>query len=150
VAHLESAQLFIVRTADGSVYRGTLSAAETEKDKPVRIEVAEKPGKESTLEQPQVVQIAEASDKFWQRFNGEVNLGTTYTKGNQTLQFTLSGAAEYLRERGSAECNWYSTLSNSSGITASTRNEITGTASHLLPGGRTTFTQAFLTSCKVP
>jgi hypothetical protein len=133
VAHLESTQLFIVRTADGSVYRGTLSTAETEKGKPVTIEVVETPENESMIEQQQVAQIAEASDKFWQRFSGEVNVGTTYTKGNQTLQFTLSGAAEYLRERWSAEGNWYSSLSNSSGITASTRNEITGTASHLLP-----------------
>ena len=133
VAHLESTQLFIVKTAGGSVYRGTLSTVETEKGKPVTIEVNEETGKESTIEQQQVVQVGEASDEFWQRFNGEVNVGTTYTKGNQTLQFTLSGGAEYLRERWSSEGNWYSTLSNSSGVTASTRNEITGTASHLLP-----------------
>ena len=35
VAHVESGQLFLVRTADGSVYRGTLATAETEKDKPI-------------------------------------------------------------------------------------------------------------------
>ena len=133
VADLESTQLFIVRTADGSVYLGTLSMAETEKEKPVTIEVTETPANESTIEQQQVVQIGEASDKFWQRFNGEVNVGTTYTKGNQTVQFTLGGTAEYLRERWSAEGSWYSSLSNSSGGTTSTRNEITGTASHLLP-----------------
>ena len=133
VAHLESTQLFIVKTAGGSVYRGTISTTETEKEKPVTIEVTEAPGNESTIEQQQVVQIGEASDKFWQRFNGEVNVGTTYTKGNQTVQFTLGGAAEYLRERWSAEGSWYSSLANSSGVTASTRNEITGTASHLLP-----------------
>jgi hypothetical protein len=133
VAHLESTQLFIVKTADGSVYGGTLSTAGTEKGKPVRIEVTEETGKESTIEQQQVVQVGEASDEFWQRFNGEVNVGTTYTKGNQTLQFTLGGTAEYLRERWSAEGTWNSSVANSSGVTASTRNEITGTASHLLP-----------------
>jgi hypothetical protein len=133
VAHLESTQLFIVKTADGSVYRGTLSTTETEKEKPVKIEVTDATGNEFTIEQQQVVQIGEASDKFWQRFNGEVNVGTTYTKGNQTLQFTLGGTAEYLRERWSAEGTWNSSVSNSSGVTASTRNEITGTASHLLP-----------------
>ena len=133
VAHLESAQLFILRTADGSVYRGILSMAETETDKLIKIEVAETPMKKSTVEQQQVVQIAEASNKFWQRFNGEVNVGTTYSKGNQTVQYTAGGVAEYLRERWSAEGNWNSNLSTSSGVTASTRNEITGTASHLLP-----------------
>jgi hypothetical protein len=133
VAHLDSTQLFIVKAADGSVYRGTLSTAEIEKAKPVTIEVTEASGNESTIERQQVVQIGEASDKFWQRFNGEVNVGTTYTKGNQTVQFTLGGAAEYLRERWSAEGSWNSSLANSSGVTASTRNEVTGIASHLLP-----------------
>ena len=133
VARLESAQLFIVKTADGSVYRGTLSTGETERDKLVKIEVVETPGKESTVEQQQVVQIAEASNKFWERFNGEVNVGTTYSKGNQTVQYTAGGVTEYLRERWSAEGNWNSYLSTSSGVTAATRNEITGTASHLLP-----------------
>jgi hypothetical protein len=133
VAHIESGQLFLVRTADGSVYRGTLSTEETEADKPIKIEVVETPQKESTIDRRQVVQIAEASNKFWQRFNGEVNLGTTYTKGNQTVQVNLGGAAEYLRERWSAEGNWSSSLANSSGVTAATRNEVTGSASRLLP-----------------
>jgi hypothetical protein len=59
--------------------------------------------------------------------------GPLTPKGNQTVQFTLGGGAEYLRERWSAEGTWNSSLSNSSGVTASTRNEIIGTASHLLP-----------------
>jgi small nuclear ribonucleoprotein (snRNP)-like protein len=133
VARLESKQLFIVKTQDGSVYKGTLNAAEAEGERPVKIEVVETPQKQTTIERAQIVEMAETSDKFWQRFNGDVNFGTTYSKGNQTVQYTLSSDVEYLRPRWSASTAWSSNLSTSSGVTASTRNEITPMARHLLP-----------------
>ena len=77
--------------------------------------------------------MAQTSDKFWQRFNGDVNFGTTYSKGNETVQYTLSSDVEYLRQRWSASTAFSSNLSSSSGVTASTRNEITPMARHLLP-----------------
>src|SRR5271165_1768564 len=40
VRHVESKQLFIVKTEDGSVYTGTLSMAETGGARPMRIEIA--------------------------------------------------------------------------------------------------------------
>ncbi len=133
VAHVESKQLFIVKTENGAVYKGTLNTAETEGGRPVKIEVVETPGKEVTIDRSQIVEVAQTSDKFWQRFNGGVNFGTTYSKGNETVQYTLSSDVEYLRRRWSAGVGWSSNLSTSSGVTASTRNEITPTARHLLP-----------------
>ena len=133
VARIESKQLFIVKTEDGTVYRGVLTTAESGKDRPVKIEVLEAPDKQFSIEQTKIVQIAETSDKFWQRFNGAVNLGIAYTKGNQTVQYTLGSQTEYLRERWSANVNWTSSLSKSSGVAAATRNEITPSVRHLLP-----------------
>ena len=133
VARIESKQLFIVKTADGTVYRGKLTTAESEKDRPVKIEVVETPDKQFSIQQAQIVQIAETSDKFWQRFNGALNLGIAYTKGNETVQYTLGSQTEYLRERWSADLNWTSSLSKSSGVTAATRNEIAPSVRHLLP-----------------
>ena len=133
VARLESKQLFIVKTQDGSVYKGTLNTSEAEGGRPVKIEVVEAPEKQTGIDRSQIVEMAQTSDKFWQRFNGEVNFGTTYTKGNETVQYNLSSEVEYLRQRWSAGVNWSSNLSSSSGVTASTRNEITPTARHLLP-----------------
>jgi hypothetical protein len=132
VARLESKQLFIVKTQDGSVYRGTLNTQGTEADRPVKIEILETPGQETTINRSQIVEMAETSDKFWQRFNGDVSFGTTYSKGNETVQYTLSSDVEYLRPRWSAGFAASSTLSSSSGVTAATRNEITPTARHLL------------------
>jgi Protein of unknown function, DUF481 len=133
VARLESKQLFIVKTEDGSVYKGALDTAEAQGGRPVKIEVVETPEKEVTIDRSQIVEMAQTSDKFWQRFNGDVNFGTTYSKGNETVQYTLSSEVEYLRPRWSAGVNLSSSLSSSSGVTASTRNEITPTARHLLP-----------------
>jgi hypothetical protein len=133
VERLESKQLFIVKTQDGSVYKGTLNSPGTEGARPVKIEVLESPGQETTIDRSQIVEMAETSDKFWQRFNGDVNFGTTYSKGNETVQYTLSSDVEYLRPRWSSTLAVSSNLSTSSGVTASTRNEITPTARHLLP-----------------
>lgn len=115
------------------MYRGTIKTEVAEGDRPARIEVAETPENRVIIEAPQVVNIAETSDKFWQRFNGVVNFGTTYSKGNQTVQYTLGSQTEYLRERWSAGVNANSTLSSSTGAATSTRNEVTPTARHLLP-----------------
>src|ERR1700685_1376868 len=41
VAYIESKQLFVVKTADGSAYTGTLTTAESEEKRPVKIDVLE-------------------------------------------------------------------------------------------------------------
>jgi hypothetical protein len=85
------------------------------------------------LESPQVVGIVGTSEKFWQRFNGEVSLGVTYSKGNQATQYTFGSEALYLRERWSALARYNSNLSSSSGTSASTRNSLDPSGRHLLP-----------------
>jgi hypothetical protein len=124
VAHLESNQLFIVKTADGSVYTGTLSTAETEELRPVKIEVIESPQKQTVLPRTQIVKMGETSDKFWERFNGDINSGIIYSKGNNNTQYNLGAEVDYLRERWSANTTLNSTLSASSGATAATRNQL--------------------------
>jgi hypothetical protein len=143
VAHLESKELFIVKTEDGSVYTGRLNTAETPVGRPVKIQVVETPEvgtsevgtseKEVVLDSPQIVSIVETSDKFWRRFNGELSFGVIYSKGNDSTQYTLGSQTIYLRERWSAEANLDSTLSSSTGTTASTRNSLGLIGGHLLP-----------------
>ena len=133
VAHLESNQLFIVKTDDGSVYTGTLNTPETPAGQPVKIQVIESPEREVVVDSPKIVGMSETSEKFWQRFNGQLNLGVIYSKGNQSTQYSLGSQAEYLRERWSAEASLSSNLSSSSGTSASTRNLLDLSGSHLLP-----------------
>ena len=133
VARLESDQLFIVKTEDGSVYTGKLRTAESPTGEPVKIEVLEPPESSVVLESPQVVSIIETSERFWRRFNGEVSFGVIYSKGNDSTQYTFGSQTVYLRERWSAAANFSSNLSSSTGASASTRNSLDLSGTHLLP-----------------
>jgi len=96
VHHVESTQLFIVKTASGSVYTGTLSTSDV------------------------------------QRFNGDINLGAIYSKGNQSTQFNLDSLVQYPRERWSAQGEYSSTLASSTGASPSTRNQVNLQSQRLL------------------
>ncbi len=133
VARLESKQLFIVKTEDGSVYTGSLNTPETPLGQPVKIAIVETPEKEVMINSPQIVGITETSEKFWQRFNGQLNFGVIYSKGNSSTQYNFGSQAEYLRERWSAQASVSSNLSSSSGVSASTRNLLNVGSSRLLP-----------------
>ena len=109
VHHIESKQLFLVKTEGGTVYTGTLSTAEIEKGQPMTIEVVESSSKQTRLERPTIVEMDQTSEHFWQRFNGEINTGLTYTKGNQSTQYNLSSDVSYPRERWQANASFNST-----------------------------------------
>jgi hypothetical protein len=132
VDHIESKQLFLVKTESGNVYMGALSTADIEKGRPMTIEVVESSSKQIQLERQTVVSMDQTSEHFWQRFNGQINTGITYTKGNQSTQYNLSSDVAYPRERWSAGASYNSTLSTSTGVTATTRNQALLTAQRLL------------------
>jgi hypothetical protein len=133
VAHLQSKQLFLVKTEDGSVYRGILNSTETPAGHPLEIQVAETPQTKVVLDSARIVEVAVTSEKFFQRFTGGLNFGTIYSKGNQSVQYNISGLAAYPRERWGAQVGLSSNLSTASGTSTSTHNQITLGAMHLLP-----------------
>ena len=132
VARVESKQLFIVKMQDGTVYRGILNSVETPAGHSMDIQVAETPQKKVVLDSAKIANVAETSEKFFQRFTGGVNFGTTYSKGNQSTQYNLSGLVSYPRERWAAQVGFSSNLNRSSGATASTWNQVTPTYLRLL------------------
>ena len=132
VAHIDSKQLFLVKTEDGTVYTGTLSTPETPAGRPLQIEIREAPQKIVTLERKQVVSVTETSSSFWQRWNGQVGSGSSYTKGNETAQYNLNSTIGYVQERWTAGAAYNSTLSSSAGAAVSTRNQLTLDAQRLL------------------
>ena len=133
VARVESRQLFLVKTQDGSVYIGTIRTPETTSEEPIKIEVLQTEQPSSALEQSEVVQMIATSDKFLERFNGEVSLGVIYSKGNQSTQYSLGSETVYVRERWNAQAAFASNLSSSAGANVSTRNSLSFGARHLLP-----------------
>ena len=132
VDHLESSQLFIVKTESGLVYTGALSAAELQGDRPMKIEVIVSPETKVAIDRAQIVKMDQTSEKFWQRFNGDINLGVIYSKGNQSTQFSLNSAVQYPREHWSAQATYSSTLASSTGVNASTRNQVNYSGQRLL------------------
>jgi hypothetical protein len=134
VLRLESKQLFVVKTSGGEVYLGTLRTPERPADQPVKIEVMASPVHEAAVvERSQIVTMIATSDRFWERFNGEVALGLIYSKGNQSTQYSLSSNTVYVRERWNASASYDSSLSSSAGVTASTRNQLSFVTQRLLP-----------------
>jgi len=133
VARLESKQLFVVKTNEGSVYTGTLRTAETAAGRPMMIRVVKTPEQEVVINQFQIVRMIATSDKFWQRFSGEISFGAIYSKGNQSTQYTLGSQTAYIRERWNAQASFESNLSSSADTNASTRNSLNLRVLHLLP-----------------
>src|SRR6516165_986661 len=76
VDHIESKQLFLVKTEDGTVYTGTLSTPKTPVGRPLEIGVAEAPEKKIILERRRVARMDETAGNFWQRFNAEFGSGS--------------------------------------------------------------------------
>jgi Protein of unknown function, DUF481 len=140
VARLESKQSFIVKTEDGAVYKGLLQTSESAAGRPVKIQVIENEAHEQNevaheveLERSKIISMTGISDKFWERFNGQVNFGINYSKGNQSTQFSFGSQTDYVRERWSAGVNFESNLASSTGANASTRNSLSGNALRLMP-----------------
>ena len=131
VARLESKQLFLVKTEDGSVYTGTLNTADTTGSRPMEIAVVETSGKE-VINSERIVEMDTTSSKFFQRFNGNINTGIIYSKGNESTQYNLGSEISYPRPRWGAAASYNSTLSSSTGTTASTRNQVDADVFRLL------------------
>lgn len=133
VAQLESKQVFLVKTEDGSVYRGVIASARGAAGRPIKIEVETPQNNPVILDSARVVNVAATSDKVLERFNGGLRVGSIYSKANQTAQYSLSGLAAYPREHWSAQASISSNLSAASGTTTSTRNQLTFEGIHTLP-----------------
>jgi hypothetical protein len=85
------------------------------------------------LRDPGSLELNQTSGKFFQRFNGAINSGIIYSKGNHAIQYNLGADVQYLRERWASEASFSSSLSSNSGSTSSTRNQLGLSSYRLLP-----------------
>jgi hypothetical protein len=124
VNHIESTQMFLVKSEDGSVYSGTLMSANGAAGRPIHIEVLKAPKESVVIEKSKVVHMTPTSNEFWRRFNGSFSSGIIYSKGNQSTQYQVNSLIEYPRERWGTRAGVSSTLSSNTGSTVSTRNSL--------------------------
>jgi Protein of unknown function, DUF481 len=133
VARLESNQLFLVKTEDGTVYTGKLSTAATSGERPMSIEIASAPEKEVEVSQSQLIKLDQTAESFRQRFSGAINTGILYSKGNESAQYNVASQVEYRRERWSSQGSFNSSFASSSNANVATRNQVDLSAMKLLP-----------------
>lgn len=132
VDHIDSKQLFLVKTQGGTVYTGSLSTPQSSSGRPMEIQVVEAPNNVVTLDRRNVVSVDETSSSFMERWNGQVGVGSSYTKGNESAQYNLNSDIGYVVERWNAGASYNSNLSSSTGAAVSTRNQLTLDAQKLL------------------
>ena len=123
VAHLESNRLFRVQTESGVVYTGKVSTTGASTDPPIRIELAETPREEVEVAQRKIIKLSQTSESFWHRFDGALNTGFLYSKGNESAQFNLSSQLAYTRERWSSQLSFNTSFASSNGSNLTTRNQ---------------------------
>ena len=124
VDHLESKQLFLVKTEDGLVYSGSLSTPATPGARPTKVEVLESSEPKVELDKTRIINIQETDLGFWRRFSGQVGLGSIYSKGNQSFQYNVNAGVNYTRERWSAAASYNSSLSLNNSAPNSTLNQV--------------------------
>jgi hypothetical protein len=129
VAQLESDRLFLVHTESGAVYTGKISTTGTSNDPPIKIELVDEKGKEMAgkeveIAQRKIIKLNQTATGFWRRFDGAINTGSLYSKGNESFQYNVSSQVAYTRERWSSNFNFNSSLSTNSGASTTTRNQI--------------------------
>jgi uncharacterized protein DUF481 len=132
VDHIESKQLFLVKTQDGFVYTGSLSTPATPGARPTKLEVFEASTRKVELDRAHVIHVEETELGFWRRLNGQIGLNSIYNKGNESVQYNFTGDVAYSRERGSASVSYNSSFSSSTGASSVTRNETQLNAHRLL------------------
>src|SRR5260370_30578190 len=124
VAHLESNRIFLVETESGAVYKGKVSTTGASDDPPIKIEIAEASGKEVEVAQRKIIKLSQTSEGFWHRFDGAINTGSLYSKGNESAQYNVSSQVAYNRERWSSQVSFNSSFASNSGSNLSTRNQV--------------------------
>jgi hypothetical protein len=123
VAKIESSQMFVVHTAGGSIYEGTIHTAQTAADEPVRIQVIESEATPDAIQRANVVEMHQTADSFFRRLSVKFDSGLIYTKGNETTQYNLGSEFYVRRELWAGSASVASVLSKSAGTTTSTRNQ---------------------------
>jgi hypothetical protein len=74
-----------VETESGAVYTGKVSTTGASEDPPIKIEITEAAGREVEVAQRKIIKLSRTFNGFWHRFDGAVNTGFLYSKGNESV-----------------------------------------------------------------
>lgn len=132
IARIDSPQLFLVELDDGSTYSGHISVHPVEGTDSVLVEVAQEDGTQLVFDKSRIAALSRTSTTFFGRLNGNLTSGVSFAKGNNTTTYNLASNINYPRPRWSVALTMNSNFSNSNGVDASTRNQLTVVGAHLM------------------
>jgi hypothetical protein len=99
VARIESKQLFIVQTQEGTVLTGEIATAVPPDAGQPQLQIleTEEPQQPVVMEMSRVVNLRQTSEDFLKRWSGEIGAGVSYSKGNNATQYNFNFDPRYLR-----------------------------------------------------
>jgi len=111
VHFLTASEIFEVFDTDGTVYYGSLGTTETERELVVI-------GEEESvvLDMDTVVQFEPIEKTFWQRVDGNIDLGLSYTSADSSLQYSLNAEGKYRQRKYTASVGLTSIQTRRDGV----------------------------------
>lgn len=136
VVSLTSTRYFEIEIASGIRYYGSLKA-----DTPGIIVVVGALAGSTSLHLLDVVRITPLGQSFWNRIDGAIDLGYSYTRASEQTQWTLNANASYRARRYLTQGSVSSQLTAVQGAESTSRNTLTASNRRFL--GRRWFTAGF-------
>jgi len=120
IAHVESAQSFVVADKAGNRYTGSLQKAD-EGQAPadlgkLNVQVAG-PSSSQVVSAEDIVKIGRTDTSFWQNLHGGIDAGLNFAKQQNRTQYNFQSNALYQRMKWSATANYESSFSGGGNIT---------------------------------
>jgi uncharacterized protein DUF481 len=133
VVKIESPQLFLISTEQGTPHVGTLHTPEGEAGKK-GLDVGTGP-QAIHMDKSDVTDIEQTEANVWQGLHASFDGGLNFTKSNSQTQFNFNASTDYRRQLWALHSEFHSTFSAFSGVegTSNLRNDWSSNAIRLLP-----------------
>jgi hypothetical protein len=120
VHFLTASEIFEVFDMTGAVYYGSFGPTETARELVVV-------GEEGSvvLDMDTVVQFEPIEKTFWQRVDGNIDLGLSYTSADSSLQYSLDAGAKYRQRKYAASIDLTSIQTRREGVDDILRDNLT-------------------------
>lgn len=126
IAGVETTKTFEVELEDGSIYYGNLDG-----NRDVLVVNTDRGTRELPIEK--VVYITEIKHGFFRRLDGSIDVGFSYKKAGNDVNYSIGGAAKYRTRRNETSLGLSSVLSDRDDAQRSFRNVLGGSYTHFLP-----------------
>jgi Protein of unknown function, DUF481 len=123
IAHIESAQTFVVADTAGKRYTGSVqSSAQGTAPEELKVQVAG-PSTSQVLPNQDVVEIHQTETTFWQNLHGGVDAGLNFSKQQSRTQYNFQTNEHFERTKWLATANYESSFSGGGGL-SDLRNDL--------------------------